>query len=147
MPDKRAKAAAKPRHLSKTAKTEAVTKFPPESTLSWKMASADFGGTWGWKAFASGHVGDLHKILEDYEKTPIRTLQANDRINKIPCADVCDDARSRLEKINRDDLEDLWELRLGKKDWRVLWWDPDHTVCTGDDRGRSRKRWLNTGHR
>jgi hypothetical protein len=74
-----------------------------------------------------------------------------DRIRPIPVEDIAIAAQARLGALEQDDLEELWELRFGYTDWRAwgvldrstfyfLWWDPNHTVCTGKDRARGRNR-------
>jgi hypothetical protein len=123
----------------------------PPGHLTWRMARVDFGGGWGWRLLANGEMERLKTVLTEYETTPLHTLRYNARVREIPVQDVCEEARQRLEELEQNDLESLWELRLGVGDWRAwgildrstfdfLWWDPDHTVCTGRDRARGRGR-------
>jgi len=56
--------------------------------------------------------------------------------HQIPIMDLCKDAQERLAEFNRDDIDDVFSLRLtgtirvyGYKDgriFRVLWYDPHH---------------------
>ena len=58
---------------------------------------------------------------------------------RIPLDHLKDEATKRLNKLQFDDAEALWELRVGGKPrfWGVrlgscfhfLWWDPEHKVC------------------
>jgi len=117
--------------------------------LTWRMARVDFDGAWGWRSLGGAHHERLHTVLTEYETTQLHKLRYDNRLREIPLAQVCDEARARLEILGQPDLESLWELRLGIDGWRVwgildrstfdlLWWDPDHTVFTGRDRARGR---------
>jgi hypothetical protein len=118
-----------------------------DGSLSWRMSFVDFDGTWGWQALKPTDAQRLHRALLDYERQPLRTLRSQKRICPIPVSDICEEAQKRLEALGRDDVEELWELRLGVEKWRTwgtlvdlgysfLWSDPDHTVCRGRPRGK-----------
>jgi hypothetical protein len=122
---------------------------PPEDQrfLTWRMARVDFDGDWGWSRIDPAHLPILQRLLVHFEKTPLHALRASDRIKEIPVDELNPVARDRLAFLEQDDLDELWELRVGYLDWRVwgilatsrfdfLWWDPDHTVCRGRDRLR-----------
>ena len=57
----------------------------------------------------------------------------------VPIKNLAKVARDRLATIRQDDLDELMSFRVTGKErvWcvkarnimRVLWWDPDHTVC------------------
>lgn len=124
----------------------------PPGLLTWRMARVDYDGGWGWRELADDQLVRLRTVLTEYETTALHKLRHDDRVKEIPVRDVCEEARDRLETLQQEDLESIWELRLGVGDWRVwgildrstfdfLWWDPDHTVCTGKDRARGRGRW------
>jgi hypothetical protein len=122
---------------------------PPEDRrwLTWRLARIDLDGDWSWIRLIPEHHHQLRAIFAEYEGTPLHVLRQNERIRNIPVRELNPEARARLEAIQQDDLDELWELRLGVGDWRiwgildrsrfdVLWWDPDHTVCRGQDRQR-----------
>lgn len=58
----------------------------------------------------------------------------------IPLKDLVSRARSRAKTHLGQDLDGLWELNVdgggriwGQRDgstFKVVWWDPEHTVCT-----------------
>ena len=113
--------------------------------LAWQFSEVDLGGPWGWTSFVSTHLVDLHDKLLDYEQDTLKVMKDQNRAKQIKKEHLCLEAQARLRDRERDDSE-LWELRLGHKKWRVwgsirgssffiLWWDPDHTVCTAMPRG------------
>jgi hypothetical protein len=123
----------------------------PPGRLTWRMARVDFGGGWSWKELADDQLANLRRVLAEYETSDLHALRHDARIREIPVSDMCEEARARLVDLQQEDLDSLWELRLGIASWRVwgvldrstfdlLWWDPNHTVCTGRDRARGRGR-------
>lgn len=63
----------------------------------------------------------------------------------MPVSELSKDAREYLVETQRDDVDQLYKLRLDKRAriWgirrgdklRILWWDPDHTVYPMDITG------------
>ncbi len=82
----------------------------------------------------------LQKLI-DFESKPWAEFTTSGTIGakRIPLADLGSDAQKRLRKIEYDDADALWELRVGGKPrfWGVrignclyfVWWDPEHHVC------------------
>jgi len=119
--------------------------------LAWRMARVDLDEEWGWRKLDAADLEQLHRLLTEYETTPLHKLRHDERIREIPVEDICPEAQERLARLEQEDIEALHELRLGHHNWRAwgildrstfyfLWWDPEHTVCTGRDRARSRSR-------
>lgn len=138
----------------KTARRPSTGDIDPDAAraglLTWRFGRLDLSGSWGWLLLNPGLSDRLHRVMVEYESVPIHKLGHDQRLKAIPVSDLCEDARDRLEKLQQTDLEELCELRLGVGRWRVwgiqngsvidlLWWDPEHTVCTGADRARSRR--------
>lgn len=81
-------------------------------------------------------------MLAEVEK--FTWASAAPRVKSVPASGICKDARDRLGDIERDDIDDLVEIRLGNKPrvwgvrrghvFHVLWWDPDHTVWPTEPR-------------
>lgn len=63
----------------------------------------------------------------------------NRNSHAVPISKICPEAQGRLKELKQDDVDELISLRLtGKKRvWgirdqnilKILWWDPEHTVC------------------
>jgi hypothetical protein len=120
-----------------------------EVVITWRLRSVDFEGRWGWTQLATDHGPELHRLMTEYESTPLRKLHRDERIKEIPVKHLCRDAKSRLKELDHEDVDSLFELRLGKERWRIwglleqsvflpVWWDPEHTVCPGASRRGSR---------
>jgi hypothetical protein len=96
-------------------------------------------GLWGWSGLTSSHIDPLHAKCKDWETMRASELFGQGGNKLIPFANLCKLARKRLEEIELDDLDGLWELRLSGKRrvwgtrlehiFYLIWWDPDHTVC------------------
>ena len=108
--------------------------------LSWRLAGIDLGGPWSWRKTTAVELAMLHAKIRDFETMTADEVFGPNRGNKhIPVGNLAAQARDRLENLGLDDLDDLYELRLGGRTrlWgfrqsnviHVLWWDPDHTVC------------------
>lgn len=111
-----------------------------DEAVSWRVGMLDLGGSWGWGTLEPKHIVTVLKKLRDFESMTWGELTGGTSGNKpIPVDHLCAAAKKRLETKKLDDLDHLWELRLGGKlriwgiRWRgcfhVLWWDPEHTVC------------------
>jgi hypothetical protein len=95
-------------------------------------------------------MSNLLAELTALENHPVRLLRQRRLVKDIPTEHVCHEAQERLEALGRDDYDVLDELRLPTEKWRAwgvvqgavfyfLWWDPDHTVCTGTPAGVRRR--------
>ncbi len=85
-----------------------------------------------------------------YEGAPRRTLEQGQRVKDIPLDNLVPDAQTRLQEIDRNDEDVLWELRLGHEKWRVwgvfrghvfyfIWWDREHSASGRADKGAYRR--------
>jgi hypothetical protein len=107
--------------------------------LSWRLGTADVEGKWGWHHVDNGTGLYLKSKLAAFETMTWGELAASRNNKRIPVENICGEAQERLRHLKRDDVTDLWELRLTGEQriwgWRVgdvmhlLWWDPRHEVC------------------
>lgn len=110
--------------------------------ISWHIRTIDKEGLWGWKRINGSTLWeDILSKMSSFE-----TMEWSEILNRnnhsIPISKLCSNARKRLEEIQQDDIDEIVSLHLtGKKRvWgikdrnilKILWWDPDHTVCPSD---------------
>jgi hypothetical protein len=108
----------------------------------WQFSLLDLShDTWGWLGIHE-HIGveELLKKLQEYEaRTWNEILGDKKREHPVPVTKLPTEARKRLEQLKLDDLDELTRLRLNGKQriwghldgyiFKILWWDPEHTVC------------------
>lgn len=119
-------------------------KLPPSSPeefikhMSWRFTACDHEGpfAWGWHALET----HLEK-LKHFESQPWGQSEGTGVIGakRIPLDSLSNEATKRLRRLQLDDVDALWELRLAGKPrfwgmrhgncFHFLWWDPDHKVC------------------
>jgi hypothetical protein len=115
----------------------------PESILkrkpSWRFGLLDFHSSWGWfKLQSPGKIEGIINKLKNFERMTWGEIEKNKQSHSISLDCISKEARDRLKKMNRDDLDPLFSLRLSGKEriwgWRdqesfyIIWWDPEHTV-------------------
>lgn len=121
-------------------KTPRIAASPIESeTLVWRFTRMDLDGQWSWTALTPKHARDVHGKCCQFETMRASELFGSGGNKLIPIERLCGDAQKRLREIDADDLDGLWELRLGGKPriwgarsehaFDLIWWDPEHTVC------------------
>lgn len=141
----------------KIKKRPAHKKFPPplkiprgkekvkqieQEYISWHLRILDGSGDWSWKGIDEKTIWkDIHSKLSEFERKTWNEILIKEkkRNHTIQVSDICTEAQKRLKKIKQDDIDELVSLRLTgqKRVWgikegnilKVLWWDPDHTVC------------------
>lgn len=106
----------------------------------WRFGLIDHNGPypWDWDAF----VTHFPKLM-DLEGKPWDEFVRDGTVGakSIPLAggSYKRAALNRLERLKLDDVDALWELRMGgaPRFWGIrdlqcfhfLWWDPEHKVC------------------
>jgi hypothetical protein len=106
---------------------------------SWQLHSIDFDGTWGWETVTKEVImQDIWPKLRDFESMFWRDIFGRNN-HEIPVYTISKEAQRRLVDLKHIDLENIVSLRLTgtQRIWgirngnilRILWWDPDHTVC------------------
>lgn len=106
--------------------------------ISWHIRTVDKEGSWGWEQVTRLTFDDILTKMSNFE-----TMKWSEILNRnnhaIPISDICSEARKRLKTLKQDDVDELISLRLTGKNrvWgirdqnilKILWWDPNHTVC------------------
>lgn len=138
----------KPKH---TEFPKAQTKTPRGGSLAsdisarnfrWRVDQADYGGQWGWRDVAIQTLfGSIIPKLHDFESMTWSAI-AGSGSHFVAIEDLCTEAQTRLRELERDEQDQLFSLRLdgrmriwGVRDvgiFRMLWCDPEHTVCPSD---------------
>ena len=149
---KQAKFGAKP-NPKKSAKI-AEHQVEDGHPLAWRFGQADRGGPFAWSISPPEKFQEVIEKLASFEDKNWNEITRGGS-HTIPTAELCEDAKSRLIALERDDLDELLSLRLAGDDrvWcvkqghllRPLWWDADHQVYPvlkdkADRRKKKRKR-------
>jgi hypothetical protein len=103
-----------------------------------KTEQMDMTGPWGWSNFDGSHIQELFKRIFEFQKLTWQELR-NTHSHLVNVADLDSKAQKRLKEIKKDDLDQLYSLRLSGRErvWAIkdgnllwlLWWDPHHEVC------------------
>ncbi len=134
-----------------TAKTPAIrSDSDPTSCYHqhpvWRLGRLDFEGPFGWLKANSleilDRIRDYLSSLENltWREIDQRTGPEGRRCNQyLPVTAICQDAKRRLQELQLDDYQHLYELRLtnlqrifglrNNEEYFILWWDPYHGVC------------------
>lgn len=107
-------------------------------TPIWSFAIVDQDGPW---SFAGLGGDELAALLRRMEGSTWAT-HGSHKSHNVTIDQLIPEARSRLEALGFDDLDELYSLRVNGKPriWgirderflKVLWWDPDHAVCPSE---------------
>ncbi len=127
--------------------------FEDGHPLAWRLGQVDREGSFAWNIQPHEKFREIvHKLAEFEDKSWAEIKKGGS--HQISTEKLCNDARQRLVKIQRDDLDELVSLRMTgtNRVWcvksghilRLLWWDQDHLVCPvakdPADRGKQRRR-------
>jgi hypothetical protein len=109
----------------------------------WRVQELDWDGSWGWSQASTDEI--LRTIvpkLHNYESMTWAEIEGPSGSHSVQLDQLCSEAQVRLNEIGRGDLESLFSVRIngeqrvwGVKDiaiLRVIWWDPDHSVCPSE---------------
>lgn len=98
----------------------------------------DMGGSWGWNNFQGSQIQVLLLRIFEFQKLTWQELR-NTHSHLVDVVDLDSKAQKRLKEIKKDDLDQLFSLRLSGRErmWGIkdsnllwlLWWDPRHEVC------------------
>lgn len=105
----------------------------------WRLDDIDWEGQWGWsQATTEDLIKTIIPKLHHYESMTWADVEGPSGSHSVGCELICADARSRLNRIGKSELETLFSVRItgerriwGVKDvaiLRILWWDPGHSV-------------------
>jgi len=109
-----------------------------DPTVIWGFSFVDLGGRWGWSKIDPKVLVHVLKFFHQLEALRPGEVFGS-RHKRVELGALCSEANKRLAKIELDDLDCLWELRVsgleriwGHRDGHVfypIWWDPLHEVC------------------
>ena len=120
---------------------EKAEKIP--DLISWHIRIVDKEGPWGWKQLTRLIFDGILIKMSNFE-----TMKWSEILNRynhpVPISDLCSEARRRLKELQQNDVDELISLHLTGKNrvWgirdqnvlKILWWDPNHTVCPSPKR-------------
>jgi hypothetical protein len=107
-------------------------------TVIWGLSYVDLEGPWGWSRIAVSALDRVLKFMHNLEgMRPTEIFGTKSK--HIALDSLCPQAQQRLEAIELDDLDGLWELRVSGREriwghrqksvFYPVWWDPRHEVC------------------
>jgi hypothetical protein len=111
----------------------------PGKTPVWRLWAMDMEGLFGWGRCAE-HLLEIREKMCRYEQMMWREIEGDRHRNHFLSPEsLSPEAQRRLVEIDRDDVADsLFSLHVdGEKrivgwrvgrEYRLLWWDPDHRV-------------------
>ncbi len=113
----------------------------------WQIGRIDHSGKWGWKSIGQErweqivlpHLANRETMTWAEIEMPSGGKKSGTNSHSIPCNKLCKEARKRLQKLNLDDIDELFSLRVGGKVriwgirrgrvFQILWFDFEHEVC------------------
>ncbi|AWW74573.1 hypothetical protein CD351_09060 [Erythrobacter sp. KY5] len=127
--------------------------FEDGHPLAWRFGQTDKAGPFAWDIQPDQKFREVMLKLCEFESKNWNEITAGGS-HPIATEKLCDEAKSRLVEIERDDLDELLSLRLAGKNrvWciksghllRPLWWDEEHQVYPVEkdkaDRKKRRRR-------
>lgn len=107
--------------------------------FQWRVDAIDLEGDWGWqRATIEVLLKKIIPKLHQFETMTWGGLEGSDH-HFVGWDRLCRAAQRRLEELGREDVSELFSLRMdsrariwGQRDvarLNLLWWDPDHQVC------------------
>ena len=113
---------------------------------SWIVGAMDIE----WEEFGWGKASEhelkniIQPKLRDFESMTWNDITAPDKSHNVEKWKLIKEARDRLIKLQLDDIDELYSLRLGGKRriWgiraanflKIIWWDPNHLICPSSKR-------------
>jgi len=107
----------------------------------WQLNMIDMEhAEWGWKNFGSAHINEFLEKMKHYESRKWYEIHQDKKRDHLVSVDkLSPEAQKRLNELNLGDTERLYRLKFtGKlRIWgilhghifKILWFDPEHTVC------------------
>ena len=101
-------------------------------------------GKWGWEGVAITLLfSEIIPKLQNFETMNWGSVEGA-ASHSVSFDQLCTDAQERLATLQKDDMSELFSLRLTNKKriWgyregailNLLWWDPNHEVCPSPKR-------------
>ena len=76
---------------------------------SWRFNLADHGGPWPWTMTPEKQAEVLTKMGQWEKMKEAELIGGKKKAKRIPLPHLCKQARARLEDLELDDLDGLWE--------------------------------------
>ena len=126
---------------------EPIVKIPRVSApdigsfpFCWRMNDVDWDGPWGWQKVTTVElIRTIIPKLHDYETMTWAQVDGPSGSHFVDFEQLCSEAQRRLSEIGKTEQAQLFSLRMTgpKRIWgirdvkilRLLWWDPEHSVC------------------
>ena len=112
-----------------------------DARVSWRIGYLDHDHPdWGWSRLDPAALAELREKLSHYEDSRMTEFFSPiGRAKPVGVDAISPAAQKRLLELERDDQDELWEIRLSARArvwglrrgpvFHLLWWDPEHTVC------------------
>lgn len=105
----------------------------------WRTDEVEHDGPFGWHTIGLPLLFcDVIPKLQNFETMKWAEIEGGSS-HFVDTDQLCDEAKTRLQEINKDYLDRLFSLRLTgtQRIWgyrelatfKILWWDPEHQVC------------------
>ncbi len=112
--------------------------------ISWHFNAIDLEGDWDCSDIKKELLIDnILNRIKSFETMHWSALPSSGS-HQVSVGLISSSARTRLTEIGQDDIDDLYSLRIdgkariwGIRDrhiFRLLWWDPNHSVCPSTKR-------------
>lgn len=110
----------------------------------WQLKILDMNHEqWGWKNLNLQDIQSIFQKLKNYESRTWKEIHSDKhRDHPVPINQLVNKAQKRLEELHLEDAGELYRLRLSGKQriwgildgyiFKILWWDPGHTVCPSE---------------
>jgi hypothetical protein len=123
-----------------------ISDAPDAEHPSWRLSllDPDHAGRWAWSTADEPMLRQIVDFLSQMERLTWAEIRAqvhsggHRKHHAIPVGQLCPEARQRLRHLRLDDLDELFEFRLGSKRrlWGFIangvfypvWWDEHHQV-------------------
>lgn len=122
-----------------------------EATISWCLSRIDWDGEWSWLEMDGDTRERVYRLLGELESHTLKSAPKGSNEGSIK--DLTNSLKmkskkksgppaklvNRLGKLEVDDHDGLWEMRVGNKGrvffvvyrpsfCHLIWWDPNHLV-------------------
>lgn len=120
---------------------DAVRQLAPVWSFRWLQRQ----GPWGWENISRTDLLSVVERLQSLETMTWAEIDDLPSCGFMLTSKLSKTAKDHLVETRRDDVEQLYKLRVdsGSRIWgirqgekfRILWWDPEHTVYPMDVAG------------
>ena len=108
--------------------------------IRWSFSIFDMKGPFGWSVCSVQILEEVLKPrLSSFETMTWGEIESSGQSHAIQRDRLSKEAQNRLAEIKRDDIDEVFSLRIdgrkriiGVRDkdiFMFLWWDPQHKVC------------------